>query len=254
MALSQNGYPALAEPPPPHTIPGTDIKVRVRAGDVATVLLEVARRFHTEVERLDLVAVDRGTVVPGDDWGWAYRPVRGQTTGLSNHASGCALDLNATVHPRGVRGTFSRKQLAAMRRILAATLDPGTGREVVRCGEWFTTTIDPMHWEINASQAAVSRVAARIRAKNEAPPKPKPKPAPAPPVTEEDDDMKSDEELPLGQWGIDVLRDTDGKITAGQALVVQTVAIAQMNETIHAMAKTMAAMAADIAALRKTSG
>jgi hypothetical protein len=247
MALSANGWPVMQEPPSPVLIPGTDIRLRVRGGDVAVVLLEVARRFHAEIERLDMPVTEK----PGyDEWAWAYRPVRGQATGFSNHASGTAIDLNATEHPRGVKGTFSREEKRLMRRILATTLDSVTCREVVRWGENYAGTVDGMHFEINASQAAVSRVADRIRQKNVEPAKPKPVPV----KDEEDDGMKPDQELTLGQWGIDVLRDTDGKITYEQSVVVQTVAIAQMNETIHGMAKTMAAMAADIAALRKNSG
>src|SRR5688572_26342923 len=123
MALSANGYPVLKEPPSPVLIPGIGspgIRLRVRGGDVATVLLECARRFHVEVERLDMPVQEE----PGyDEWGWAYRPVRGQAFGFSNHASGTAIDLNATRHPRGVKGTFTRAERAKVRRILAATLD-----------------------------------------------------------------------------------------------------------------------------------
>src|SRR5689334_4497520 len=118
MALSQNGFPALSEPPPAYLIPGTDVKVRVRGGDVATVLVEVARRFNAEVEPLALYR-------PGDEWGWAYRPVRGQSVVLSNHSSGTAIDLNATRHPRGTTGTFSREQVRRIRTILASTFDAG---------------------------------------------------------------------------------------------------------------------------------
>lgn len=152
----------MEEPPPPVAIPGTDIKVRVRPGDVATVLTYVAARFHQEVERLDLpVKEDPGR----DEWGWAWRPVRGQSKGFSNHASATSLDLNATRHPRGVRDTFSAKQIRAVRKILASTFDSRVGRNVVRWGEDYTTTVDGMHFEINADADAVARVAKRIRAK-----------------------------------------------------------------------------------------
>lgn len=252
MALSANGWPVLLDAPPKVRIPGTKIDLRVRPGDVATVLVEVARRFHEEIESLTLPVSEK----PGyDDWSWAVRPVRGQTTGYSNHAAGCAIDLNATRHPRGVKGTFSRAETARMRRILASTFDAPTGGNVVRWGEDYRTTVDGMHFEVDASSAAVARVAARIRSKRAEPTKPTPKPDKKPePIAVKEDDMASDEELPLGQWGIDVLRDADGKITRGQAEVVRTVALAQMNESIHAMAKAMAGMAADMAALRAELG
>lgn len=237
MALSANGWPVLITAPPRQLIPGTNIKLSVRAGDVATVLLEAARRFNAEVEPLALPVGEK----PGyDDWGWAYRPIRGQVSGFSNHASGTAIDLNATRHPRGVKGTFELSERALVRKILASMKDKVTGREVVRWGEDFASTVDGMHFEINASPAAVNRVASRIREKQAEAVRPAPVPKPV--ITEEGDDMKSDDKLTLGQWGKDVLRDADGQITYAQALAVQTVATAQMNETIHALAGTIAEM------------
>jgi hypothetical protein len=171
-ARSANGWPVLTEPPPTRVVPGTIVRVSVRPGDVAEVLLEVAARFHAEVERLDLIVWDRGAVVPTDDWGWAWRPVRGQTTGYSNHASATAIDLNATRHPRGASGTFTRRQIRAVRRILASTFDAAHGRNVVRWGEDYQSTVDGMHFEIDADAAAVARVAARIRAKRVPTPEP----------------------------------------------------------------------------------
>src|SRR5689334_15051147 len=107
MAISQNGWAVLWAPPKAVKVPGTDLKLAVRSGDVATVLIEVARRFNAEVESLSLPVRER----PGyDDWAWAVRPVRGQSTGYSHHASGTAIDLNATRHPRGVKGTFTRAE------------------------------------------------------------------------------------------------------------------------------------------------
>jgi hypothetical protein len=90
-------------------------------------------------------------------------------------------------------------------------------------------------------------------------PKPDPKPHPAPlPVMEEDVDMKSDETIDLGKWGTAVLRDPDGQITVEEATAIQTVATAQTNETINAMAGTLSAMQetlkAILAALHKPSG
>jgi hypothetical protein len=237
MALSENGYPVLREPPKALLIPGTDIKLRVRGGDVATVLLEVASRFHVEVESLDMPVREE----PGfDEWGWAYRPVRGQQFGFSNHASGTAIDLNATLHPRGVKGTFTRAERAKMRTILASTLDTVTRREVVRWGETYSGTVDGMHLELDASPAAVARVAARIRAKHAAPVKPKP--APVPPTDEGEADMKSTDVIHLGKHSSAVLGQADGEITYEESVAIRTAAAVHQDETMHAMAKTMAAM------------
>ena len=146
MATSQNGYRAndrslIAS----YKVPGG--KLAMRKGDVATVLSYVANRFHSEVEPLKW---------PGN-WGYAERKIRGGSS-LSNHASGTAIDLNAPAHYLGARGTFSAKQVRAIRRILN---DCGG---VVRWGGDYRGRKDEMHFEINAGTAAVARVAKAIRA------------------------------------------------------------------------------------------
>ena len=146
MAVSQNGYRAndrslIAS----YSIPGG--KVSLRKGDVATVLVYFANRFHSEVEPLKW---------PGN-WGYAERKIRGGSS-LSNHASGTALDLNAPAHYLGASGTFSAKQVRAIDRILK---DCGG---VLRHGKDYRGRKDEMHVEINAGTAAVARVAKAIRA------------------------------------------------------------------------------------------
>lgn len=146
MAVSQNGWRAndrslIAS----YSIPGG--KVALRKGDVATILVYFAKRFHSEVEPLKW---------PGN-WGYAERKIRGGAS-LSNHASGTALDLNAPQHPLGKSGTFSSAQRGAINRILK---DCGG---VLRHGKDYRGRKDEMHVEINAGTAAVARVAKAIRA------------------------------------------------------------------------------------------
>lgn len=170
MATSQNGRTVLTKAPPTREVPGTGVrpgrlKVRlsVAEGDDGWLLIEVARRFH-EIEAID-VPVDASHGTRGvDDWGWAYRPVRGQESGFSNHASGTAIDLNAVKHPRGERGTFDNRTKAAILVMLQAFVDDRSGHCVIRWGEQYTTTIDGMHFEINGTRAQCERVAARLRA------------------------------------------------------------------------------------------
>jgi hypothetical protein len=157
MATSQNGYPVLGKAQTRACpVPGTTLALRVRPGPCGDALVHVAARFNVLVEPIV------GPVY--DDWGWAVRPIRGQTTGYSNHASGTAIDLNATTHPRGVHGTFSTAKVAAVRVILAELADPVTGRRVIRWGGDYTapSTIDTMHFEINANEAAVRRALATL--------------------------------------------------------------------------------------------
>lgn len=164
MAKSQNGWSVLEDRPPSVAVPYIDYEVKfaVRPGDVAVVLLEVARRFHNEVQGLDL---------PGerDEWGWAYRPIRGKESGFSNHASGTAIDLNATRLPRGVKATdvLSATQISRCRAIRSSMHDEAHGGSIVRWGGDYTGTPDSMHWEITdgVSEASLHRVANRVRAK-----------------------------------------------------------------------------------------
>lgn len=146
MATSQNGYRAndrslIAS----YKVPGG--KISMRKGDVATVLSYVAKRFHSEVEKLKW---------PGN-WGYAERKIRGGSS-LSNHASGTAIDLNAPAHYLGARGTFSSTQLRAIRRIL------NDCEGVIRWGGDYRGRKDEMHFEINKGTAAVRSLANKIRA------------------------------------------------------------------------------------------
>ena len=154
MAHSQNGWAAgtaheiggLDTSP----VPGTTITLPqgVRRGDVATVLHYVAEQFHHTVEPLHAKQC----------WGYAYRKIRGSSTTLSNHASGTAIDLNAPAHPLGAKGTFTPKQVAAIRRILAFC--DGT----VRWGGDFHTRKDEMHFEIVQHTSDVALIAKKIEA------------------------------------------------------------------------------------------
>ena len=137
----------------------------MRAGAVATIFTHLIRRYHNEVE-----PIDRGQL---DDWGYAYRAVRGSTT-LSNHASGTGVDLNATKHPfrTSASQNMTPGQIAACRK-LVADFAP-----VIR---WIEGS-DPMHWEINyASRGGtvgnVEALARRLKA-GEANPRPTPPPPP----------------------------------------------------------------------------
>lgn len=135
MATSQNGYTAND---PSRTkvweIPGTDRRVRLRTGSPGALLVHLAAWFDKNIEDIDAGQLD--------DWGYAERPIRGSTTELSNHASGTALDLNATRHPLGVRGTFTAAQAAKIR----AQLLRYDG--CIRWGGDYSRRADEMHFEI----------------------------------------------------------------------------------------------------------
>lgn len=141
---SQNGWPVHRTSAGLRRLPW--ITGRVLPGDVWTIFDYLCRRFDGEVEAID----------PRSSWGWAYRPIRGRTSGFSNHASGTAIDLNAPRHPLGARGTFTAAQRAQIRSIIS-DLDRS-----VRWGGDYRGRADEMHFEINDSPQMVGRVAGRV--------------------------------------------------------------------------------------------
>lgn len=153
VASSQNGWRANdASVTSTRNVPGSAVRLRVRNGAAGDLLLEVAARFDREVENIDDVA---------DDWGYGERTIRGSTTTLSNHASGTAIDLNATRHPLATDPSrnFSAEQIKAIRAIVATT------GGVVRWGGDYTGRKDGMHFEINDGRTELdcSRALSRLR-------------------------------------------------------------------------------------------
>ena len=98
----------------------------------------------------------KGNRREADDWGYNYRK-NTNANNLSCHASGTAIDYNATRHPNGKSGTFTAAQVGEIRKIL------GEVDNVVRWGGDFTGTKDEMHFEICKSETDVSRTAARLK-------------------------------------------------------------------------------------------
>lgn len=125
--------------------------------NVYTVLKYVAEQVNARVERI---------YAPGwhsmDDWGYNYRASTGNQNALSCHASGTAIDYNATQHPYGVRGTWTSEQRAEVHRILAEV-------RVVEWGDDWNLP-DGMHFEIDGSYAEVAAAAERIRDNQGEPP------------------------------------------------------------------------------------
>ncbi len=150
--VSQNGWP-VDPPRGARTIPGTNVRVNVADGPAGDVLMHVLGQVNSRVEGVALNS-DRGEA---DDWGYAHRPVRGGAE-LSNHASATAVDVNATRHVLGERGTFTPAQTTEIRAILAEV------DNVVRWGGDYNGRADEMHFEINGTVAEVTAVADRLRA------------------------------------------------------------------------------------------
>lgn len=152
MTDSQNGWPGLeADSPKLHTwvIPGKgdDTLIRMRNGSAGFLLAHLALCFDSKVEVLDEPVLD--------DWGYAYRPVRGYAT-LSNHASGTAIDLNATDHPLGRENTFTDAEEQTIERFLLRYSG------CIRWGGDYRGRKDEMHFEIDRPLAACEVVARQL--------------------------------------------------------------------------------------------
>jgi hypothetical protein len=117
-------------------IEGTKVKVRC-AKAVAPLIAAFCKDFHELIE-----PIDGGQL---DDWGFAFRNVRGSTDKLSNHSSGTAIDLNATKHPLGKAGTFPAEKVP-MIRALAKKYGMIWGGD-------FRSRPDEMHFEIAITPA-----------------------------------------------------------------------------------------------------
>lgn len=159
---SQNGWTAndrsvIAT----RTVRGTRVRLAVRTGPAGDLLLEIAALFDLMVQDIDTAAG-----APPDDWGYAERAVRGSDD-VSNHASGTAVDLNATRWPLGSRPevNLSASQIATVRALVAATKAPGMKRAAVRWGGDYTSRKDPMHFEIadGITEADCARALAALR-------------------------------------------------------------------------------------------
>jgi len=117
-------------------IEGTKIKVRC-AKAVAPLIAAFCKDFNELIEPID------GGIL--DDWGYAFRNVRGSNDKLSNHSSGTAIDLNATKHPLGKKGTFPNEKVP-MIRALAKKYGMIWGGD-------FRSRPDEMHFEIAVTPA-----------------------------------------------------------------------------------------------------
>lgn len=124
--------------------------------DVWTVFNYLVNRLHNEVE-----PIVRSDWHQADDWGYSYRLTTNDDS-LSCHASGTAIDYNATRHPFGVDASanFTPAQITEIRQIVNEA-------GVVVWGGDYRNTPDAMHFEISGTKAEVAAAATRLRNKGE---------------------------------------------------------------------------------------
>lgn len=147
MATSQNGYMANnANMTTLYTV-GKGRTIRLTKGAPGQMLADFADWFDKNIEDIDAGQLD--------DWGYAERDIRGSDE-VSNHASGTAMDLNATRHPLGASGTFTPVQTAKIRTKLKHY------QGCIRWGGDYQNRKDEMHFEINRDRDTVAKVWAQI--------------------------------------------------------------------------------------------
>jgi hypothetical protein len=149
METSYNGYPASKNPAEinikSYPVKGTDRKLRC-AESVGPLLAAFAAEFHELIE-----PIDEGVF---DDWGYAYRMVRGNATKLSCHSSGTAIDLNATKHSLGKIGTFPAEKVPMIRALAK--------KYGLKWGGDYVNRKDEMHFEVEVSAAKAKALIASL--------------------------------------------------------------------------------------------
>lgn len=152
MATSQNGWPALSSGSRllhKWVVPNTERHFVLRNGSAGFLLAFFVSWYHDKVHPLN----EKGSV--WDEWAWAWRPIRGQVSGLSNHSSGTAVDLNATKYPLGtmLMALWRKTKIRAHFLVLSG---------VIRWGGDYSGRKDEMHFEINRGLQTCERVARRL--------------------------------------------------------------------------------------------
>jgi len=149
MLKSYNGYPASKDPDEiritSYPVKGTSRTLKC-AESVGPLLAAFAAEFHTLIE-----PIDEGTF---DDWGYAFRMVRGSTDRLSCHSSGTAIDLNATKHPLSKVGTFPAEKVPMIRALAK--------KYGLKWGGDYKGRADEMHFEVEVNTAKAKALIATL--------------------------------------------------------------------------------------------
>jgi len=125
---SANGWPLRHRDITSHRIEGSGATIALRSGDVATVLLHVARRYNYEIATVELAHVSQ---------------VVGAAPFETNYASGTAFALRPDLYPLGVKGNLFPTQLVVLRDVLAEC------EGVVRWGGDFKKSPKEGHFQID---------------------------------------------------------------------------------------------------------
>jgi hypothetical protein len=147
--VSQNGWSVIgANSTKWWKLIDSPVKMQLRRGSAGYVLTHFVDWFDRNIEKLQ--------ETQGDDFGWALRHIAGSDQ-WSNHSSGTAVDLNASLHPQGKRGTFEEHQYDVINRRLEQMYEAK-----IKWGANFTTTPDEMHFEICVDEKSIIALADKL--------------------------------------------------------------------------------------------
>jgi hypothetical protein len=135
---SANGWPLGHKDIVRHTIEGSGATMALRSGDVATVLLHVARRYNYEIATIGLAHISQ---------------VAGTAPFETNYASGTAFAIRPDLYPLGVKGNLFPAELLVLRDILAEC------DGVVRWGGDFKRSPKEGHFQIDVPPGSPRLVA-----------------------------------------------------------------------------------------------
>lgn len=136
-------------------IEGTDVDVRLLKGDVATVLLYVARRFAYEIDMLR----------PGDVQGHTSRR-HGRSRFESNHLSGTAIAIRPLFYPLGAEPSTG---MSAQEHTVVLDILADCDGVVAWGGDLKPVKESHFHIDVHPGDQHLGEVAARIRGWNNTP-------------------------------------------------------------------------------------
>jgi hypothetical protein len=142
-STSANGWPLRHKDIQQFKVEGAGVEVALRSGDVAAVLLHVARRFHYEVAMLR----------PGQ-----ISQTGGGAPFETNYLSGTAFAIRPDLYPTGAKGNLFPHELAVVRDILAEC------EGVVRWGGDFKKSPKEGHFQLDVrpGNLKLAKVARKI--------------------------------------------------------------------------------------------
>ena len=146
--ISLNGWPVIQSSTNTllrtGTVPGTDRRLTTRK-EALPLFLAVAADWHRWIHPIDVGPVDTG--------GYANRDARAVPGRKSNHASGTAIDLNASKHPLGKAGTFEASKVPMLKALAR--------KYGLACGlNWLRR--DEMHFEISLDAVKVAALITKL--------------------------------------------------------------------------------------------